>query len=884
MNKRDYLFLILLFVLHGACSDPSLEPETRKKHTTLKGFLSVPPSLTVSPTARTVRSDLSTIDVLVFSEDSIFLEWKKAVNLSPAIGIPGTYTYDLTLSVDPSLTNERTLHYLINANLSAFSASDFAGLHEGEVRGMLIDRKEYNISGDTDYTMWGSIHLPDIAALTTLPSIEVIRDAARISISWNGISNFVCDDIKLYNTFTAGMIIPSAPATLTEPASATTGIFDARISGQTAVVHAYERKSNASPYLILKGKYGSTAATFYRIALAQVNPPAYTPLDIKRNHQYDIRILEIDGPGYATLDEALRYPPFNHIRVTTVVNEDSAIKDVITNGQYSLELTRSDINLLEPTETEGNVTITRMAVTRINGVTGTIPTLDDIRCTLVEESGTTTGEDFILGKTAGEFLPLNPSGELILRLPPLSAAGTRKAKIRVTVGNLSREISIRQSRLLRFEVGSVFYVGWEKDCSIRIPVTLPVDTANPTGNINITLAQTGSASFTAPGTSVQTGQPAQTVIFALTTSSGYYGEHLNNTYRTMYVKLSAEGFQDEIIAIKQSKYFDGITGKGIIGIYRDDNDDGIYPVVLDDTKELWTATVTQGDDFIRIGGYDATDLGTGSITGEKVVRFTYRLLPNTTGNDRYGKIVITYGLSNATHTIYVHQGFRDIQIGSRYWAARNVNTPGNFTLRPDVPGGLYQMHTTTHYDAITPGIGIDYPGYQVQGQSTGTWTISPAGYTVPGQTAIATLKGQITSGNIGDPVIPTGEPIAAYFNKIFYGRINDPEDPLACSGILLIKEDVEGDLIQTFFLPCPGYRIKASGRLTSTHAHRYPTSSPNPYYYSNGMYWGNGGSVIDIFHDPAHNVGLLAPGNANAFLNDGDDINSLAAPVRCIRE
>lgn len=43
MNKRDYLFLILLFVLHGACSDPSLEPETRKKHTTLKGFLSVPP-------------------------------------------------------------------------------------------------------------------------------------------------------------------------------------------------------------------------------------------------------------------------------------------------------------------------------------------------------------------------------------------------------------------------------------------------------------------------------------------------------------------------------------------------------------------------------------------------------------------------------------------------------------------------------------------------------------------------------------------------------------------------------------------------------------------------------------------------------------------------
>lgn len=80
------------------------------------------------------------------------------------------------------------------------------------------------------------------------------------------------------------------------------------------------------------------------------------------------------------------------------------------------------------------------------------------------------------------------------------------------------------------------------------------------------------------------------------------------------------------------------------------------------------------------------------------------------------------------------------------------------------------MHTTTHYDAITPGIGIDYPGYQVQGQSTGTWTISPAGYTVPGQTAIATLKGQITSGNIGDPVIPTGEPIAAYFNKIFYGR------------------------------------------------------------------------------------------------------------------
>jgi uncharacterized protein (TIGR02145 family) len=96
-------------------------------------------------------------------------------------------------------------------------------------------------------------------------------------------------------------------------------------------------KENVS--LIIRGYYeGSSTPSYYRIDMADNNGDH---LEIIRNHYYDIVITAINGPGYATGQEAYDNKPFN---ILTQINawDESGMNDHTYDGRYQLTVDYSN--------------------------------------------------------------------------------------------------------------------------------------------------------------------------------------------------------------------------------------------------------------------------------------------------------------------------------------------------------------------------------------------------------------------------------------------------------------------------------------------------------------------------------------------------------------
>lgn len=864
------------------------------------------------------ETSIGRIDVMLFDEDSTFVEWSRAELVSSAAGI-SEYRCVFTTT-----NKKRILSYIVNYPFdeTSFTASFFAGMHMGEAMSYIVDDTRYNDDDNHLMQMWGITTLPLIEDDTDIPDVSVLRDVAKVTINipLEVRHQLSLDEVVLYNTLETGQLAPGSFSTdpvdwirATEPKIKTLDTVNITLANNySAVFYAFERRveslsmaSEDACFIILKGIYSDDASddySYYKIILAEYHPEEsdpdarFSPYEILRNTQYEVTLQSIAGRGYPTLEEALMRPPSNNITYETV-SSNADVQDEVTNGQYKLGISRSEFNLYEQPSLITYIKIANIYVSDVEGggAGGVNPGIEDAYCIVESNENNLLLKADMSPYEAGDTIYLSAGGELWSYVQQYDSTIVRTADVKVQVGNLRRSIEIYQSNFFKFSLPDVLYVGWELGNQVVLTVEVEEAKTYPV-TVNISLHDGANAFMSIVGTGVEEipNASVKELTFDLVTNVGYYGMYEGSIYRTTQVIVSAEGFLTDTVVIKQSKYWDGVVGNGVVGIYRDDNDNSIYPLSLVDTEESWELRVTQGADWINIypnGDYSSPD---SLLTGDREVRFAYSLEQNTSGVNRYGKIELAFGGRLASHVVYVAQGFRDVTIGGSIWAARNTFEYRTFAPSPDDPGSFYKRGDgSVYFDAHNPSWGEPYTnggsGYNYSNaySTASNWSVQPcpSGYTLPNLDASNGLATEISYNNVGNSEIVGKQG----FNHMFFGYVNRSTER-SSPGLLYVNE-VNGVVNNIFFLPTAGFRYGENGILSTIHI-LATAPDVNNYCYTSGIYllsnYSGSFYIMDVYHDNNNNIGIWhgATINTNSTLSSRlttAERNYITTPIRCVR-
>lgn len=874
----------------------------------------------------------------------------------------------------PEVDGNVTLHFIANYNdnlpADIDSPSTIGKLITELIPSFTDQRPDPNAEDYGSFVMWGLVHLDKLTSLGEGEpiSVSLIRNVSTMSIEFDQkIINdriFEFEQLTLYNVRKAGTVGPfpfpadMEDATLramtkaTEPSTGEIGNYEGK-PGQTTL-YCYPRQNRTwnppldrddCTFLILKGKYKNSktpdAYCYYRIELTskEVDPTTgatkFQAYEIKRNVNYVVHVNEISGPGYNTVEEAIKYPSSNNINTVLSDVPSTDIIDVISNGQYKLGFSRSTVVLYgEPVVDDKDwFEVCKVYADELiepdSLTVGDLPSLpDDLVCTLRNNTeglllfdGMTSGTDGrIYLKTEYHHNDDNPYVSILAKRSRCIGP-KRTAEIDVQFGNLQNVITITQSENYDFDIPEVVYVGWKSLLDTNIPIRVE-NTAPAFTNLVCTLKiENESLGF------LRYKNNQQTVILAnqfsegeiaVQTKSSYYAKTKDDGfYRTQKVIIEAEGFNPATVTVKQSKFLDGIYGTSLVGIMRGDNETDVYTTSFGNSEERWSAKVVQGEDFIRLGtagsgSAELTEIGS-NTSGN--IDFDYRLLQNTTGKERFGRIEITYAKEQWVHNIYVCQGINDVSVTyngvTTQWASGNTVYYENdkalhISRSTSYPGAMFKFGdlTYTPYNPIEPSWGVNYAPYDILytaawGDATGNrgnwalWNPCPEGYQLPSAEQFKVWDVNIAGEDAGGNIV-TGKP----YQKVVWGRVSNSSTTMLRPGMLYVFLDEAGDVTKLFFLPAGGVRsetfrastgnIKGNGKLLYGHYKGNPDDPENDFGNQGGAYWfrhdpsvSGGVLCVDLYHDPKNNIGLdvLNRGGASWLgVSVGD-----AMPVRCVR-
>lgn len=180
---------------------------------------------------------------------------------------------------------------------------------------------------------WGKAILSD---LMNDSKISLTRQCAKITCTVDAaVSNFEITDLHVWHAASKGSIAPAKYEESTnENLAETTDLMDdtQHIAGGSAAVVAVNETSAGKADIIIKAKYNGTEG-FYKVAL--YNATKTEQYALVRNHNYIVKVISVNDPGYATEAEALKAQPENRLKVT-VVDDNPEIVDMIACKDYEL--------------------------------------------------------------------------------------------------------------------------------------------------------------------------------------------------------------------------------------------------------------------------------------------------------------------------------------------------------------------------------------------------------------------------------------------------------------------------------------------------------------------------------------------------------------------
>lgn len=174
-------------------------------------------------------------------------------------------------------------------------------------------------------------------------NIILYRTEAKVSIV-NNADQFTFQNLALFRGAESGYVTAGSAlkesqkhysAAVTDPTPVATA--------NNNLLYVYPVKNNQesakSVSVVIGGKYGDGATTYYRIDLQQTDPASNksTPLNIDPNHWYEISVDKVSGQGYATAEDAAKNPAAN-VSVT-IYDHAPAVFDMAFDGTHELGVT-----------------------------------------------------------------------------------------------------------------------------------------------------------------------------------------------------------------------------------------------------------------------------------------------------------------------------------------------------------------------------------------------------------------------------------------------------------------------------------------------------------------------------------------------------------------
>ena len=359
LKKSRILFLFLWVGLLAGCVSEDLKEQPINPPTDKGLLVQFQVQLPVMQLQSRAQVDdvnaIHNLQVLVFTEEGLFLEKKEATYTGPAVvdggNIGGTFTVELT----PSLGEGRILHFVANYDWSDFVVEDNLYKDAGEIIPLWYGEQLY---------FWARLSLSDGIHKNMFQgvTVELLRNVARAKVV-NQSHDLTEVDFKWVATPDLGTVAPfdSRKASfeplqtvgnevhyaITEPACDLSYTKeDINYLPLSSYSYSFERRALSDPanysYILIRGKYrGDTAYSYYKIAL--IDEESNT-LDIERNYEYRLIIKEVLKRGYRTEQEAREGAASNNITLDPLLEKYPAISD----GKGLLEVEKNLFVFTEP--------------------------------------------------------------------------------------------------------------------------------------------------------------------------------------------------------------------------------------------------------------------------------------------------------------------------------------------------------------------------------------------------------------------------------------------------------------------------------------------------------------------------------------------------------
>lgn len=442
----------LLFILIGmaACSDTDESMKVDKDNQFVTFTVSTPYSTPKSYAMSDVSENaVRSVDVLAFRvEGGEELYTYRSSGVEIKDGADNTKKeFTVTLRKDDELSYRFVILANVAEELDALSTTQVATKKLLLGRLLSQNNDKWNSASATDYRaipMWGETKntmkitdnvkkITDVTLLRSLVSIELIVGASAQN-------DFKLSEVYLYNRKTRGRVVPimshfnQAEMKVTEasmpvdnPADPLT-IWDGlqyNSSSETELlktIYTYEAPSVSNDKdldatcIVVGGKYKNNQ-TYYRLDFVERNSTgdflAY--MDLLRNHRYTFTITNVTDNGYDSPDEAFFGKKMG---MTADVQEwnMSDMSEVVVDENYFLKVSTGLFDIISQEAYYGLVTVHT----------------DHPKGWKAE-----TGESWIeITSHATSFFKFT--------LHPISS-GSREGRISIKVGNLTKEIKVRQS-------------------------------------------------------------------------------------------------------------------------------------------------------------------------------------------------------------------------------------------------------------------------------------------------------------------------------------------------------------------------------------------------------------------------------------------------------
>ena len=328
--------------------------------------------------------DISSLHLLLFDENGYYIEAREAELVSSGLNPLSVNHYRVTLNLTDK---KRIIHFIANCPVSQL---DYG--HENDVIANLYVTKANN-PGDIETAYWHRIEVPKIVVddngdvtpeiKSHFQNIPLLRNYTQITVVDNDENDdFHLESFGVYNTIAIGTVAPynkakqcfqsfydqdeGAPysydqllsnqyqghalakvqldGTLSEDDLMSPGtpfyMYERKISVHT---QGEETQWDESPtHIILKGIYkNSTSYSYYKVDLVREVNTVNQYYNLLRNFDYRFILKSVSGPGYKSLDEAMRNPAGNNL---TGSSETLTLTDV-SDGRGRIMVSFADTTL-----------------------------------------------------------------------------------------------------------------------------------------------------------------------------------------------------------------------------------------------------------------------------------------------------------------------------------------------------------------------------------------------------------------------------------------------------------------------------------------------------------------------------------------------------------